>query len=411
MVRKKSKHDATPSMLGFLYQCRFALLLALRRYDPDVLISVEKLDDIAFVKDFAAGQHLPLDLRQLKHHLSRQGGLGDKSRDIWKTLRIWAEAVKAKEVDLDCALLFMVTTSTATEHNAVYQLSSQRDDRDPEKARETLEKAGAESTAKKVQEAHSALMKLSKRKRQQLFRSIQLIDGSHDIKQLRSDIENEIRLVTTPQHRETFTDLLEGWWFRVVIDHLMDSTSRGIFVRQVVDQVGEIREQFKRDNLPDEFLDAEVPDSKKKEDDPRTFVKQLNLIEVSDKRVRHAQEDHFKAYEQRSKWVRKDLLGIGELQKLERRLTEEWRRRFDIMLEGTDEDDSSDDLVRYGKAIYEWVELHAPNNPFLFVRPEFRSSYMTRGSYHMLADQLRVGWHRRYDELLAGEWEDNGDAC
>jgi len=411
MVRKKSKHDATPSMLGFLYQCRFALLLALRRNDPDVLISVEKLDDIAFVKDNAAGRYLPVDLRQLKHHLSRQGGLGDKSLDIWKTLRIWAEAVKAKEVDLDRAVLFMVTTSTATKHNAVYQLSSKPDNRDPEKARQTLEKAGAESTAKDVQEAYSALMKLSKRKRQQLFRSIQLIDGSHDIKQLRSDIENEIRLATAPQHRETFTDLLEGWWFRVVIDHLMDSTSRGIFVRQVEDQVGEMREQFKRQNLPDEFFDAEVPDSKKEEDDPRTFVKQLNMIEVSDKRVRHAQEDHFRAYEQRSKWVRKDLLGINELPKLEGRLIEEWRRRFDIMLEGTDEDDSDDDLVPSGKALYEWVELDAPNNPLLFVRPEFRSSYMTRGSYQMLADQLRVGWHPHYDQLLAEKREDNRDAC
>ncbi len=182
-------------------------------------------------------------------------------------------------------------------------------------------------------------------------------------------------------------------------------------MRQVVDQVGEIREQFKRENLPDEFFDAKVPDSKKKGDDPRTFVKQLNLIEVSDKRVRYAQEDHFKAFEQRSKWVRRDLLGIDELHKLEGRLTEEWRRRFDIMLEGTDEDGSDRDLVRSGKALYTWVELDAPNNPLLFVRPEFRSSYMTRGSYHMLADQLRAGWHPQYDKLLGDEREDNGDAC
>ena len=411
MFSNKSKRDATPSMLGFLYQLRFALLLALRRNDPDVLISIEKLDDIAFAKENAAGRYFPVDLRQLKHHLRRQGGLGDKSLDIWKTLRIWAEAVQGKEVDLSRAVLFMVTTSKATKRNAVYQLRSEPDNRDPEKARQALEQAGAKSTAKEVKNAYSALMKLSKRKRQQLFSSIHLIDGSHDITQLRSDIETEIRLVTAPQHRVTFTDLLEGWWFRIVIDHLMNSTSRGIFVRQVEDRVGEIREQFKRDNLPDEFFDAEVPDSKKKDDDSRTFVKQLNLIEVSDKRVRNAQGDHFKAFEQRSKWVRKDLLGINELPKLEGRLTEEWRRRFDIMVEGIDENNSDEDLARSGKNLYKWVELDAPNNPLLFVRPEFRSSYMTRGSYHMLADQLRVGWHPTYDELLAIEPEGNGHAC
>ena len=45
---KKSVSDASAPAPGYLYQCRFALLLALRESDPDVLISVEKLDDIGF---------------------------------------------------------------------------------------------------------------------------------------------------------------------------------------------------------------------------------------------------------------------------------------------------------------------------------------------------------------------------
>ena len=409
MARKKSKYDATPSLLGFLYQTRFALLLGLRRNDLGAIVSIEKIDDVAFHKDIGSGSYLPNDLRQMKHHITKKGGLGDKSLDIWKTLRVWIDAIQTKQVVLGNTEFFLVTTSKTTKRHAVRFLLSEPTIRDSEKARETLETAGANSSDNDVAETHASLMKLSKKMRQQFFRAIHLVDDSQDVQQLRQQIENEVRLATTSKHRETFTDLLEGWWFRVVVDHLMQPNGIGIFVRQIEEQVGELREQFKRENLPDELFDAPVPNSKKPEDDPRQFVKQLSLIDVSDKRVRSAQEDHFKAFEQRSKWIRKDLLGIEELQKLESRLTNEWRRRFDIMLEGAREDSEDDELVQSGKALYQWIELDAPNNPLLFVRPEFRSPYMTRGSYHMLSDQLRIGWHPNYERMLNNKPGDDGD--
>ncbi len=41
--------DAFSSALGYLYQCRYALLLALQKGDdPNLCLSIEKLDDVAF---------------------------------------------------------------------------------------------------------------------------------------------------------------------------------------------------------------------------------------------------------------------------------------------------------------------------------------------------------------------------
>ncbi|MFY0537853.1 hypothetical protein [Nannocystis pusilla] len=54
--------------------------------------------------------------------MSRMGGLGDSSPDIWKTLKIWVEAVKAKQIDLKRAQLLLVTTSTASDRAAVRHL-------------------------------------------------------------------------------------------------------------------------------------------------------------------------------------------------------------------------------------------------------------------------------------------------
>ena len=132
----------------------------------------------------------------------------------------------------------------------------------------------------------------------------------------------------------------------------------------------------------------------------RNFVQQLELIAVSEPRILSAQEDHYKAFEQRSSWVRQHLLGMSDVEKFETRLSDEWQRRFGIMLEGVVNGHDERELVRTGQLLYEWVELTAPSDPCLFVRPEFRSKYMTRGSYHMLADKVRVGWHPDYEKRL-----------
>ena len=47
MSASPSPFDASASALGYLYQCRYALLLALQKGDDlDLGISVEKLDDV-----------------------------------------------------------------------------------------------------------------------------------------------------------------------------------------------------------------------------------------------------------------------------------------------------------------------------------------------------------------------------
>jgi hypothetical protein len=48
MSGRTTSSDATASALGYLYQCRYALLLALQRDDDsDLRVAIEKLDDVA----------------------------------------------------------------------------------------------------------------------------------------------------------------------------------------------------------------------------------------------------------------------------------------------------------------------------------------------------------------------------
>ena len=85
-----NSYDASASLLGYLYQCRAALLLALRegRREPDLKIYIERFDDVSFGAENDIYKRI-----QLKHSLSTSKSLSDRSPDLWKTLRIWSEGV------------------------------------------------------------------------------------------------------------------------------------------------------------------------------------------------------------------------------------------------------------------------------------------------------------------------------
>ena len=109
---KKNEFDATPSALGYIYQVRYALLLALKKIsevnDPDdCFISIEKLDDIAFEE-----KGDPVELLQAKYHGS-PGNLTDRSADLWKTVRVWSEMIVNKKTAFEEATFTLLTTESA----------------------------------------------------------------------------------------------------------------------------------------------------------------------------------------------------------------------------------------------------------------------------------------------------------
>jgi hypothetical protein len=83
-----SDFSAAPSAMGYLFQMRSALVLLLRAKEPESVISIEKLDEVAFDEN-----GVPAQLLQLKHRVINTANLTDSSTDLWKTMRVWATAV------------------------------------------------------------------------------------------------------------------------------------------------------------------------------------------------------------------------------------------------------------------------------------------------------------------------------
>lgn len=58
----------------------------------------------------------------------------------------------------------------------------------------------------------------------------------------------------------------------------------------------------------------------------------------------------------------------------------------------------ADELTKSGADFY--MQNFAKTCPKIPFRREFKEDFLTRGSYHMLSDKLKLGWHPKFKENL-----------
>ena len=240
-------------MLGYLAQCRYALLAALRelKIHPSHEISIERFDDISF--DDAG---TPVELIQAKHS-TYPGDVSDKSVDIWKTILIWTKRVKADSTLTAQTRFVFLTTATAVEGSALALLRQDIETRDVGTALSLLISAAETSTNQTSQKGRDAFLDLEEALQILLVSNIWVFDQAPNIINAREEIEIELTLGVPPGHLEPYTDRLEGWWFRRVIASLSNDDAPNITLSSLLGKITEIRDAFSADGLP---LDRDIED-------------------------------------------------------------------------------------------------------------------------------------------------------
>lgn len=382
--------SAADPALGYLYQCRLALLLALRRVraGKEFLLHLETLDDVVFESDGSAPE-----LLQTKHHRSTAANLTDSSPDLWKTLRVWCEGTLDGDVST-LSDLFLITTSRAGDGSAASYL--RHSGRDPDKAVERLRSVAQASTNQGNQPAYSSFLALNSSTQLGLLRRVHIVDSSPTILDLDAELFSEVRWAAEREHLDSFLQRLEGWWFRRSLHQLASDRSTPVLSDEFEAQMSDLREQFKRDALPidEDILAAEVDASDYQN---AVFVQQLHLVGIGTRRIVAAIREYFRAFEQRSRWVREDLLLVGEIARYERRLVEEWELVFERMKDDLGDSTAEELKTSLASEVYKWVE-----EKVIPIRPSVTEPFVTRGSYQLLSDRLQVGWHPDFMERLGG---------
>lgn len=383
--------------LGYLYQVRAALLWSLQRlrHDESFQVSVEVLDDVAFESNIGD----PSIFLQTKHHASRMAALTNGCSDLWKTLRVWIEGTALNQIP-SSASLQLVTTGIAPLGSAAGKLKAI--DRDVAGARAALDVIARTSTNVANAAAYQAYEALNAQQRLALLERVVIIDAAPTISDLDQELRTVIFWAVDRAHQTPFLDRLEGWWLRRVIGQLTSNSDARIASVEIEAAMSDLRDQFRQDSLPidGDLLDFVLDDATAALHQDFRFVKQLEIVDAGRRRVASAIRDFYRAYEQRSRWIREDLVVTLDIGRFEKRLTEEWQNVFDAMCDELGETATDIERKAAARSVLQWAERTS-----IPIRPGVTEPFLCRGSLHIIADDGQIGWHPDFRTILSSVFD------
>lgn len=391
-----SSTDAPGQALGYMYQTLYALFLILRS-GAEAQIYIEKLDDIQLKPDGDA-----IEALQLKHSVQTiPSNLADRSIDLWKTIGNWSEKLQIGELD-GVQLLSLITVAKTSPGSIPEELEKSTEQRNSENIVARLTKIVDDVLNEKEPDKHTLykhirkFQKLSPSQRLLLVRQIRIFSQSPNAEKIVDSIKGVLQ--DHPAYRDAIYEKLMGWWTERVRDHLLNQ-STPITKEDVNITLAKIREEYRTDNLPLDFEEAEPPQELFENQSLLRFVQQLTLISLTQNPIERAIRDYYRAFSERKKWLDEKLVNWKELRRYERELIEHWEVychsiRNDLEMQfGLDIDNT-----QFGKKLY--FDLMKSDIPS--IRPLVSAGYVQRGTYHILADEAypRVWWHPEFVKHL-----------
>ena len=391
MPSSRNQFSAAEQALGYLYQLRYALLQILRLPEETICL-IEKDDDIDFT-DPEEGRILA----SLKHKAPGDL-LTDLSPDFWKSVRVWLSYYIEKEIGAETVSFFLFTTGRVGVGSFLeaFLPNTQKDDGLVNRISEVLKS----SKSKTIGKTKKLLDLLPRDNWLDFFRRITIFDSQERIQDIPILIINERFRPIRPQFRTPVYERLEGWWNNLCIDLLTGKKNNPIHGWEVSEKLGFIADQFREDNLPIDFENAEPEGGVNPDSDERYFIRQLSAIGLRSDRLRRAILDYYRAFEQRGMWVRENVTLTGELEQYDDRLMDEWSRLREVVFEELNDHSPEELLKKTGRKLFN--QLSTTGNPNLRVRTGVTATFVTMGSYHMLANDEppRVYWHPRFEERI-----------
>ena len=386
------KHEASEQMLGYVYQIRYALYMILSAQDDKSQICIEKFDDISI-----GSSEIPEIMAQLKHHTTVKGDLSDAGADLWRTLKVWIDYIESDYKLLEKTKFLIITTSMATPNSIAWYLRLD-DNRNENLANIRLHEIAENSTNKAQKAYYEAFLKLSNEHIDKLLSKIVILDLEVNVEDVEQKIREEIRYSCLPKYENAVFERIEGWWLKQSIQALLSEEPVFTNQSQVRTKLVSLGQEYTEDNLPIDIEEIEDISIESLSEQDKVFFEQLKLINMRSARMQFAIRDYYKAYKQRSNWIRDELIYVNELDAYEKRLISEWEYSFAEMQEF---------LEDYGDTITEKVKVSNGNDLFKFVqgkdlriRDKCSEPFVMRGSYHILSNQLKVGWHTDFFERL-----------
>jgi hypothetical protein len=400
--RSSDSHAAEGSALGFYFQAFYALLTLVNLSTDEAAIGVEQLDDVELKAD---GQKL---LYQLKHSISATPpSITVRSASLWRTMKVWIDALPS--LTLAETTLHLVTVGGIPKDSPLLALTNPQAERSELLAAMTAEAERvleARDAAAKANnrlpyadriDGCTAFLSLTEAERMNLLRRIKIQPDSPTVDEVEKRIAEHFRLVL-PDYRAAVASRLIEWWDRQVVYSLCGERERVITRAELQAQIMTIVADIEQAKLVPEFETLSHPQDYQPDG---MLARQIELVKGKRLDLERAIREEWKAREQRARWLTANSAMATRITEYDHVLREHWSDRHADMVEScaTLEDEKKCEL---GLELLRWTHYDAPTT----VRPiaeGWGAAYYVRGSYQVLAINLKVGWHPDYQKLLGDD--------
>lgn len=379
-------------MLGYRFQPLYALLVLWQESEDDLdEITVESDDDVVLKSNYTK-------LYQLKHSTGKSGSLTVKNDGFWKTIRIWAPYADSSDhkfyfvtgdsVD-STSLLHKLVTGDLDRRAIVKLIMDEAKLVIDARSKAITNKANKIPYESKIHGCE-AFINLSPKQRSALIEKITIRPSSFNISQVHGLVIDKLGQTVIKKLRPLIAQRLLEWW-----DYRMLHTSK-VNKSELLIQLQYFIAQTQDNNLPDDF--SRLKPASADSELGGFMEKQIDLVNGGKSRKRKAAVARWRARNQRERWITDDVINAIELKEYDDLLVESWGNRHEPMKEDL-EGESEDLCEKRGLELLDWVhdDSHLHIHP---IRSEWKQLYMIHGSFQQLSEELKVGWHPKYYEML-----------
>ena len=390
--KPNTKIPATAPGQALGYGLQYTRLTALLLQSAEgTFCSLEVLDDVA--SESSTGD---VTLNQTKSALSGNP-ISNKAIDLWKTFQNWSHVAKQGLIDPQNTK-FEIYVSKPAQGEIVNAFSSSKT---TDQAKEALASAKKNlwGEAPEYKNRSKITAELSK-----YLDPLFGIENNHMVSIIKNfhlecgsgspqkDIETSIRgMFVSPEKVTQIADYACGWVKRKV-DQLLESKSPAVlsrdeFHRDLTTLVRKIdRELILKSIVRRPTVQEQLTEMQK------TFVRQLELIELDYDDKLEAISDFLRASGDRTAWSQRGYVDESSFVELDENLYRSWKnmkRRIEV-----ERRDSS--KIDQGKVLYSDCMGHSCS-----VQGMEPPGHFIPGCFHCLSDDQRIGWHPESKKILS----------
>lgn len=382
-----------PSQLAGYTVQYFRALLRLLQCKPGEAVSIEHVCDVG-VKQRNGNLILEEDKSSIASN-----PLGDLSPNLWKTFRNWILYLKESKTDVARCHFVLYVVAPSGKRSLLEAFSKatipSAANRAIVKAKDVVSKSASQDImdyARIVLEENRTMFRdvICRLDVQSVDSEVMIDEEIRDV--FRSWLISENRLDESKNH-------CLGWLISRIIGEIRQQRTPIIeyddFRRQNSAFFKEVRSgvlmDFSQDQMPDETMLADEGRSDK------VYVRQLQAIDISGKKMLQACSDYYKAEINRQMWIDQEMVSHEAAKDFEGRLCSAYENERDLLeLSPTGAND-----IQKGQLLLNACERRQERLAGMDVVDRF-----IPGTYHHLADECKLGWHPQWRALFLGQEEE-----